>query len=261
MPITRRSALFGVVLLATPATAQDTTWPARTVRIVVPFPPGGSTDILARILAEQLQQRLGASFVVENRPGAGGSIGADVVAKAEGDGYTLLMATIGTAAINYGLYGSKLPYKPADLVAVSKMANVPNVIVVPASSPSRTLPELVTRAKGTAGGLTYASSGNGTSLHLTGELLKEASGIELEHVPLYVAACLVGNDISPSSKESGEPHASLRSTNLCGRYGPAFPNSAIQAGRYPGTRPAADPVYKVARRGALPCSPAMMVAK
>ena len=183
MPITRRSALCGALLLATPAMAQDPAWPTRTVRIVVPFPPGGTTDILARILAEQLQVRLGASFVVENRPGAGGSIGAEVVAKAEGDGYTLLMATIGTAAINYGLYGSKLPYKATDLVAVSNMANVPNVIVVPANSPSQTLPEFVTRAKGTAGGLTIASSGNGTSLHLTGELLKEATGIELVHVP------------------------------------------------------------------------------
>ena len=182
MLITRRRALCGALLLATPAAAQDA-WPSRTVRIVVPFPPGGTTDILARILAEQLQARLGAPFVAENRPGAGGSIGADLVAKAEPDGYTLLMATIGTASINYGLYGAKLPYKPADLLAVSNMANVPNVLAVPASSPSKTLQEFVARAKATSGGLTYASSGNGTSLHLAGELLKEATGITLEHIP------------------------------------------------------------------------------
>lgn len=180
--ITRRSALAAAAVLAFPARAQPA-WPARPVRIVVPFPAAGTTDILARILAEQLQQRLAVSFVIENRPGAGGSIGSDVVAKAEPDGHTLLMATIGTAAINYGLYKSGLPYKPDDLAAVSNMANVPNVIIVPGSSPLRTLADLVAAAKSKSGGLTFGSSGNGTSLHLTGELLKEAAAIDLLHIP------------------------------------------------------------------------------
>lgn len=183
--ITRRRVLGGAALLAStlPSQAQPAPWPSRPVRIVVPFPAGGTTDILARILAEQLQVRLGAPFVVENRAGAGGSVGADVVARAEPDGYTLLMATIGTASINYGLYKAGLTYKPADFAAVSNMANVPNVIIVPANSPMRTMQDMVARAKTSSGGLTIASSGNGTSLHLTGELIKEAAGIDLTHVP------------------------------------------------------------------------------
>lgn len=187
--LTRRHVLLGSALVLAPSLhpspgrAQGTDWPSRPVRIVVPFPAGGTTDLLARILAEPLQQRLGAPFVVENRGGAGGSVGSDYVAKAEPDGYTLLMATIGTAAINYELYKGSINYKPEDLAAVTNMANVPNVLSVPASSPVRTLQDFVARAKGNAGGLTFGSSGNGSSLHLTGELLKEAAGIDLIHVP------------------------------------------------------------------------------
>jgi len=188
--ITRRRVLRGAALLAVscslipkPGAAQAPTWPSRPVRIIVPFPAGGTTDLLARIVAEQLRQRLGTTFVVENRGGAGGSIGSDVVAKADPDGYTLLMATIGTAAINYELYKDSITYKPEDLAAVSNVSNVPNVLAVPANSPARTLQDFVGRAKSTSGGLTYGSSGNGSSLHLTGELLKAAAGIDLIHVP------------------------------------------------------------------------------
>jgi tripartite-type tricarboxylate transporter receptor subunit TctC len=188
--MTRRRAVGGAALLAAsasllpkPAGAQGATWPSRPVRLIVPFPAGGTTDLLARILAERLQQRLGATFVVENRGGAGGSIGSDVVAKADPDGYTLLMATIGTAAINYELYKDSITYKPGDLAAVSNVSNVPNVLTVHSGSLSRTLQDFVTRAKSNAGGLTYGSSGNGSSLHLTGELLKAEAGIDLIHVP------------------------------------------------------------------------------
>ncbi|MFH5923124.1 Bug family tripartite tricarboxylate transporter substrate binding protein [Roseomonas xinghualingensis] len=188
--ITRRNALGGAALMGMGAGllprfggAQEAPWPSRPVRLIVPFPAGGTTDLLARILAERLQQRLGVPVVVENRGGAGGSIGADLVAKATPDGYTLLMTTIGTAAINYELYKDSIAYKPRDLVAVSNVANVPNVLAVPASSPSRTLQDFITRAKGNAGGATYGSSGNGSSLHLTGELLKSAAGIDMIHVP------------------------------------------------------------------------------
>jgi tripartite-type tricarboxylate transporter receptor subunit TctC len=188
--MTRRRAVGGAALLAAsasllpkPAGAQGAAWPSRPVRLIVPFPAGGTTDLLARILAERLQQRLGATFVVENRGGAGGSIGSDVVAKADPDGYTLLMATIGTAAINYELYKDSITYKPGDLAAVSNVSNVPNVLTVHSGSPSRTLQDFVTRAKSNAGGLTYGSSGNGSSLHLTGELLKAEAGIDLIHVP------------------------------------------------------------------------------
>ncbi len=158
------------------------TWPARPARLVVPFTAAGTTDILARILAEALGNRLGQPVVVENRAGAGGNIGADAVAKSN-DGHTLLMATIGTAAINYGLYRNTMPYKPEDLAAVSNMAAVPNVIIASPNVDARTLQDAVALAKRRREGLTIGSSGNGTSLHLTGELLKQAAGIDLVHVP------------------------------------------------------------------------------
>ncbi|CAA9278354.1 MAG: BUG/TctC family periplasmic protein [uncultured Acetobacteraceae bacterium] len=164
------------------APAAPAAWPTRPLRIVVPFPAGGTTDLLARVLAEPLGARLGQPVVVENRGGAGGNIGADAVAKSN-DGHTLLMATIGTAAINYGLYRTTMPYKPEDLAAVSNMAGVPNVIVAAPNVEARTLADAVALAKRRREGLTIGSSGNGTSLHLTGELLKQAAGIDLVHVP------------------------------------------------------------------------------
>src|SRR3954471_16304184 len=189
--ITRRRALVGTIAGAVAAIpmhqtghAQGTSaaWPTRPVRIIVPFPAGGTTDLLARILAPPWGEKLGQPVVVDNRPGAGGNIGADVVAKAT-DGHTLLMTTIGTAAINYGLYRNSMPYKPADLTAVSDMAAVPNVIIASPKLEARTLQDVVALAKRRPDGLTIGSSGNGTSLHLTGELLREAAGIDLVHVP------------------------------------------------------------------------------
>ena len=186
----RRHALLGAMALGAatgrpgPARGQAAAspWPTRPVRLIVPFPAGGTTDLLARILAEPLSARLGQPVVVENRGGAGGNIGADIVAKAT-DNHTLLMTTIGTAAINYGLYRNTMPYKPTDLAAVSNMAAVPNVIIATPKLEARTLQEAVALAKRRREGLTYGSSGNGTSLHLTGELLKEVAGIDLIHVP------------------------------------------------------------------------------
>jgi tripartite-type tricarboxylate transporter receptor subunit TctC len=186
--MTRRQALRSAALLTamafpTAGQAQNGAWPNRPIRIVVPFPAGGTTDLLARVLAEPLQKQLGVPVVVENRGGAGGSVGSDFVAKSEADGYTLLMTTIGTAAINYELYKGSITYKPEDLAAVSNVANVPNVLAVAPGSPIRSLQDLVARAKAKPGELTFGSSGNGSSLHLTGELLKGASGIDLIHVP------------------------------------------------------------------------------
>ncbi len=180
------AALLSAAALSAPrraALAQgDAAWPARPLRLVVPFTAAGTTDILARILAEALGARLGQPLVVENRAGAGGNIGADAVAKST-DGHTLLMATIGTAAINYGLYRNTMPYKPEDLAAVSNVAAVPNVVVASPNVEARTLQDAVALAKRRREGLTIGSSGNGTSLHLTGELLKQAAGIDLVHVP------------------------------------------------------------------------------
>ena len=186
---TRRTALIagaGLAVASTPlgrrAPAQGA-WPNRTVRLVVPFTPAGTTDIAARILAERLTQRLGQQVVVENRPGAGGNVGSDAVAKADPDGYTLLMCTISSGAINYSLYGPRMPYKPEDLAGAGLMMKVPNAIFVTNELPVRTLRELVDYAKARPGKLNIGSSGVGTSLHMTGELLKTAAGIDLLHVP------------------------------------------------------------------------------
>ena len=135
-----------------PAFAQaGAAYPNRTVRLIVPFTPAGTTDIAARILAERLTQRLGQQVVVENRAGAGGNVGSEVVAKADPDGYTLLMCTISSGAINYSLYGARMPYKPEDLAAAGLMLKVPNAIFVANGLPVRTLRELVDYAKARPG--------------------------------------------------------------------------------------------------------------
>ena len=197
MPSTRRHLLLGlsgfgmagaVLPRGARAQGQAANWPNRPVRMVVPFSAGGTTDLVARIIAEPLGTRLGQTFVVENRPGAGGNIGADVVAKADPDGHTILMTTIGTAAINYSLYRNNMPYKPEDLAAVSNVAAVPNVVIATPSLQVNTLPEMVALAKRRRDGLTIGSSGNGTSLHLCGVLLGEAAGIDLVHVPFRGSA-------------------------------------------------------------------------
>ncbi len=183
-PITRRTALtlLGGLPLAAGARAQTGAWPAGPIRLIVPFPPAGTTDLLARIIADPLSRALGKTVVVENRAGAGGCIGTEVVAKGPADGYTLLMTTIGTGAINYAIY-SNLSWKPADLTGVSLVTKVPNVIMVPGNSPISTLPELVARAKRQPGALNFGSSGNGSSTHVVGELLKLAAGIDMQHIP------------------------------------------------------------------------------
>ncbi len=184
MTTTRRMMLGAAAAagLARPALAQGA-WPNRTVRLIVPFTPAGTTDIAARILAERLTQRLGQNVVVENRPGAGGNVGTDAVAKAEPDGYTLLMCTISSSAINYSLYGARMPYKPEDLASIGLLLRVPNAIFVTNALPVRTLAELVTYVKARPGQLNIGSSGIGTSLHMTGELLKLEAGIDMTHVP------------------------------------------------------------------------------
>lgn len=185
----RRSFLARATLLALlplSATAQ-TNWPTKPVRIVVPFAAGGTTDILARALAPELQRTLGQPFIVDNKPGAGGNTGAADVAKAPNDGHTLLMGTVGTHGINVSLY-PKLPYDPVkDFVPVTLVAAVPNVLVLnPAKAQQRginSVPDLVKYAKAHPGQLNMASSGNGTSIHLAGELFKTMTGTYMVHFP------------------------------------------------------------------------------
>ena len=173
--------LIGVAL-ASSALAQDA-YPTRPVRLVVPFPPGGTTDIFARLIGEKLTQTLGKPVVIENRGGAGGNIGADAVAKARSDGYTLLMGTVGTHAINASLY-ENMPYDPlTDFAPVAYAAGVPNIMVVsPKVVKATNVQEFIAEAK-ESGKFNFASSGNGSSIHLTGELFKQVTGLNMTHVP------------------------------------------------------------------------------
>jgi tripartite-type tricarboxylate transporter receptor subunit TctC len=150
---------------------------------VVPFAAGGATDVLARLVGERLTASLGQQVVVDNRPGAGGNIGSDIVARAEPDGYTILMGAVGTHAINPSLY-PKMPYDPVkDFAPVTLVASVPNVLVVNPEVPAKSVQELIDLAKAKPGELNFASSGNGTSIHLSGELFKAMTGTDIVHVP------------------------------------------------------------------------------
>jgi tripartite-type tricarboxylate transporter receptor subunit TctC len=158
-------------------------WPNQPIRIVVTFPAGGAPDILARVLAESWQQKLDVPVVVENRPGFGGNIGADLVAKSEPDGYTLLIGTVGIHAINSALY-EKLSYDPVKgFTPISFLASTPNVLVANKQLGVKNLHELIELAKANPRQLTFGSSGVGTSLHMSGELLKEMTGIQIRHIP------------------------------------------------------------------------------
>ncbi|SHN00447.1 tripartite tricarboxylate transporter substrate binding protein [Rhizobacter sp. OV335] len=172
--------------LAFPVRAQGA-WPTKPVRIVVPFAPGGTTDILARALAPELSRVFGQQFIVDNKPGAGGNVGAEQVAKSAPDGYTLLMGTVGTHGINQSLY-PKLPFDPIkDFAPVTLVAGVPNVLVMnPAKAEAEkinTVADLIRYAKAHPGKLNMASSGNGTSIHLSGELFKSMTGTFMLHFP------------------------------------------------------------------------------
>jgi tripartite-type tricarboxylate transporter receptor subunit TctC len=155
----------------------------KTLRLIVPFTPGGSTDILARALAPKLSAALGQNVVVDNKPGAGGSLGAAEAARAEPDGNTLLMGHIGTLAFNPALY-PKLPYDPlTSFVPVAWVARVPNVLVVPFNSPAKNLPAFIQLARKNPGRLSYSSGGNGSAAHITFEYLKLKAGIFMLHIP------------------------------------------------------------------------------
>jgi tripartite-type tricarboxylate transporter receptor subunit TctC len=176
---TRRLLLAALLGLPFAALAEGD----KTMRIIVPFTPGGSTDILARVLAPRLSQALGRSVIVDNRPGAGGSIGAAEAARAEADGNTLLMGHIGTLAVNPSIYPA-LRYDPVkSFVPVAYVARVANVLVVSAASPFHSLKDLVTAARAQPGKLSYSSGGNGSAAHITFEALKLKTGIFMVHVP------------------------------------------------------------------------------
>ncbi|MEY4425893.1 MAG: hypothetical protein RL535_191, partial [Pseudomonadota bacterium] len=183
------AALSGFIaanLIAVQAISQPA-WPTKPVKIIVPFAPGGTTDLLARAMAPELSKAFGQSFIVENKAGAGGNVGADAVAKSPADGYTLLMGTVGTHGINVALY-DKMPYDPVkDFAPVTLVAGVPNVMVMNADKAKalniNSVADFIKYAKANPGKLNMASSGNGTSIHLAGELFKSMSGTYLVHFP------------------------------------------------------------------------------
>jgi len=186
--IRRRRLLISAGLFpATSALRAQSGWPNKPVRIVVPFAAGGTTDILARALAPELGKAFGQTFIVDNKPGAGGNIGADAIAKSAPDGYNLLMGTVGTHAINAALY-PKMPFDPVkDFVPIVLVAGVPNVLVINTAKAEankiNSVADLIRYAKANPGKLNMASSGNGTSIHLSGELFKTMTGTYMVHFP------------------------------------------------------------------------------
>jgi tripartite-type tricarboxylate transporter receptor subunit TctC len=181
----RRSHLAALALAVAsawlPAAAADAAWPTRPVHIVVPFPAAGVVDVVARVIGQKLSQKWGQPVVVDNRAGAGGSLGTDVAAKAAPDGYTLLMVGPGFTVLPQ--MKKSLPWSPSDFRGVLNLGSVPNIIVVPASSPVHTMADLLALAKSSPAPLTYGSPGIGSTPHLSGELLAQLGGVQLTHVP------------------------------------------------------------------------------
>jgi tripartite-type tricarboxylate transporter receptor subunit TctC len=195
--VSKLTAAVVVALAASSAFADA--FPSKPIRSVVPFPAGGTTDNLGRLLATRLSEKLGQSVVVDNRGGAGGNIGADLVAKAPADGYTLLFGTVGTSSINPSLY-KKLPFDPQkDFTPVAPFASVPNILVVNPKVPVKTVPELIAYSKSKPETLNMGSAGSGTTNHLTGEMFKSMTGASMTHVPYKgsgpAMADLLGNQI------------------------------------------------------------------
>ncbi|KOC20521.1 LacI family transcriptional regulator [Comamonas testosteroni] len=191
------TALFA--LGAAPAMAQ-TPYPSKPITMIVPFSAGGTTDILARVVGQALSTELGQSIIIDNRPGAGGNIGGQAAARAAGDGYTLFMGTVGTHAINEALY-KKMPFDPVkDFAPLTRVANVPNLLVAHPSQPFKTVKEMMAYAKANPGKLNFGSSGSGSSIHLSGELFKSMTRLDMVHVPYKGSAPaitdLLGNQIA-----------------------------------------------------------------
>ena len=183
-----------LALVASTLALAQADWPNRQITIVVGFSPGGSTDFVARIMADEFRKAWGQTVVVENKPGAGGNIGANMVAKAKPDGYTLLMGSVGPLAINATLYAN-MPYDNIkDFQPISQVVGAPNMLVVnPASLPAKDFPDFLRLLKASPNKYFYASTGIGTSAHLSGELLKSMTGVEVTHVPYKGAVAL--NDL------------------------------------------------------------------
>jgi tripartite-type tricarboxylate transporter receptor subunit TctC len=244
MKLLRYLASTLLVCLPLAAAAQASDFPNKAIRLVVPFPPGGATDAAARLVAVKMSEHWGQPVLVDNRAGAGGNVGSDLVAKAPADGYTLVMGVTGSHAINTSLY-SKMPYDPVtDFVAISQVAVVPNVLVVHPSVPAKNLAELVALAKKEPGKLNYASLGNGTAAHLGMEMLKSEAGVDITHVPYKGSAPAVSDLLAGQVQmmvdglPSALPHikaGKLRAIALTSlRRAPSLPDLPTISESYPG---------------------------
>lgn len=195
MQILRRATL-ALIASTLSAGAFAQAWPAKPIRIVVPFPPGGGTDIIARETSQRVAKATGWTFVIENKPGAGGNLGVDAVAKSPADGYTLVLGQSSNLAINPTLY-ARLPYDPRkDLAPIVLVANAPLVMITAVTTPYKTLADVVNAAKARPGQVNFASPGNGTVAHLTAELFQKAAGVKTQHVPYKGAAQAMTDVIS-----------------------------------------------------------------
>ena len=192
-----RLALAATLLVCSLPSVYGQTWPSRPIKLIVPFPPGGLIDIMARMVAPRLAQELGQAVVIDNKPGAGGNLGAAEAARAMPDGYTLLMASA-PLTISPALYKS-LPYKPEQIAPVGLLGRVPNVLLVNPASGINTVADLTQRAQAKPGQLNYGSNGQGTSLHLSAELYKSQTGTAVTHIPYRGAAAgltaLMANEV------------------------------------------------------------------
>ena len=190
----RYAVLIVIVLISQICIVSAQTWPTKPIRIVLGFPPGGATDILSRDFAAKLSEELKQQVIIENKPGAGGTIGADIVAKAAADGYTLTIGTTSNHAIAVSLY-KKLPYDPVkDFAPITMLAVSQNVVVINPAVPANNIRELVAYAKANPGKLNFGSSGNGTISHLTGEMFNTLNGTQITHIP-YKGSAFVFPDL------------------------------------------------------------------
>ncbi|MBR0651721.1 tripartite tricarboxylate transporter substrate binding protein [Roseomonas terrae] len=181
MKLARRALLAAPLFAPRLASAQG--FPSRPIRLVIPFTPAGTTDLVGRLTGEMLGRRLNHQVVVDNRPGASGNVGGEFVARSEADGHTLLLTTIGTGAINYAVFRDRMPYKPEDLAAVGLMTRVPNVLMAANNTTIRTVADLVREAKARPGRINYGTAGIATSPHVVVEQLRLATDIDITHVP------------------------------------------------------------------------------
>jgi tripartite-type tricarboxylate transporter receptor subunit TctC len=240
----RLSAVVFACLFAFAAPATARTFPDRPITLIIPFAAGGSTDLVGRLIAEKMSEGLGQQVIVENRGGAGGNLGAAAVAKAEPDGYTILMATVATHALNPAVY-TNMPYDAVkDFAPISLLVTVPNVLVVHPSVPAHTAQELIALLKANPGKYSYASSGNGTPLHLSGELFKTMAGVDIVHVPYKGAGPalvdVIGGQVPIMFDNLPSSTQHIRSGKLKGiavtspQRAPAFPDMPALSEALPG---------------------------